>query len=189
MSLLLRRVPIVPRVYPRSRSAFPWNVAAEPAAVPLRRVVVNQGAFSRRSNPLFPVRADYKITTPHARRINVLASADLAAVLYQSSGKSDLCSLPNVDGLHGIVGEIERVDAKQIGSVVLQKRMHGRPLKLVNGLASVGQGQVEGEVVLVAHRRSVARESRRCKFFGLARYPTSRGSKVYNSQTKWLWTD
>ena len=189
MSLLLRRVPIVPRVYPRSRSAFPWNVAAEPAAVPLRRVVVNQGAFSRRSNPLFPVRADYKITTPHARRINVLASADLAAVLYQSSGKSDLCSLPNVDGFYGVVGEIERVDAKQIGSVVLQKRMHGRPLKLVNGLASVGQGQVEGEVVLVAHRRSVARESRRCKFFGLARYPTSRGSKVYNSQTKWLWTD
>ena len=92
MSLLLRRVPIVPRVYPRSRSAFPWNVAAEPAAVPLRRVVVNQGAFSRRSNPLFPVRADYKIATPHARRINVLASADLAAVLYQSSGKSDLFS-------------------------------------------------------------------------------------------------
>jgi hypothetical protein len=45
--------------------------------------------------------------------------------------------------------------------------MHGRPLELVNGLPSVGQGKVEGEVVLVAHRRRVAREPRRCKFLGL----------------------
>src|ERR1017187_5440560 len=49
---------------------------------------------------------------------------------------------------------------------MLQKRMHGRPLKLINGLPSVCQGKIEGEVVLVAHRRRVARDSRRCKFLG-----------------------
>ena len=167
MLLLLRRIPTVPRVDPRSRSSFPWNVSTEPAAVPPRRIVVNQRAFSRRSNPLFAIRADYKIAAPHASRIDVLASTDFAAVLYKSSGKSDLCGLPHVDGLHDIVGEIERVDAKKIGSVMLQKRMHGRPLKLINGLPSVCQGKIEGEVVLVAHRRRVARESRRCKFLGL----------------------
>ena len=126
--------------------------------------MVNQRAFSRRSNPLFPIRADYKIAAPHASRIDILAPADFAAVLCKPSGERDLCGLPHVDGLHGIVGKIERVDAKQIGSVVLQKRMHGRPLKLVNGLPSVGQSKVEGKVVLVAHRRRIARESRRCKF-------------------------
>lgn len=167
MPLLLRWIPTVPRVHPCARSAFPWNVSTKTAAVPLRRVVVNQRAFSRRSNPLFAIRADYKIAAPHASRIDVLSSTDFASVLCKSSGKSDLCGLPHVDGLHGIVGEIERIDAKQIGSVMLQKRMHGRPLELVNGLPSVGQGKVEGEVVLVAHRRRVARDSRRCKFLGL----------------------
>jgi hypothetical protein len=62
--------------------------------------------------------------------------------------------------------------------------MHGRPLELVNGLPSVGQGKVEGEVVLVAHRRRVARDSRRCKFLGLRAILHHEGVKYIIPQSK-----